>query len=685
MLSPKNALSIFIYVNVVSWLLLLVIKLISFLGFGSHQESYNFYLKGLLLNLFFLVVFFYFNTQPEKKNKINFVEIFTQLFVLGLITNTLSLLIQFILSILEYPPVSAQKAGMINTLYHCNIALLTIFISNAFFKWKRLILNDKNPQTQKLWNIFEYLLLISLIFNFFEFDFSHIPFSIAFGLLLLTGLTLSMNLKWVAYLNAKEKWQSILLLLFICLFSFYFFRTVISHSYNPFFTTDLMHSVYMLAMFVFVIFYSIFSLLVILFNLPTTSVVERKIGEVESFQKLTQSLQIGEKEEEVYEALLDSAVNSVNADAAWLEINDENGSAIALINRDILPESIDQIKRILKRNRLNKIVAETFPGEANAYPEEEIYAEIDYDSILVTPLVSNEKSLGNLTLLKRNRDGFDDEKKELVNTFARQASISIENFRLLAKTLETERYKEEIKIASNIQKKLLPNQLHFNESFEVAAYSESAYEVGGDYYDTFKIDDTQVFFIIADVSGKGTLAAFNMAQMKGVFQSLSLMNLSTRDFLHFANQALIRCLEKTYFITATLVLIDTETKKVEFTRAGHCPTLYYSKKDNEVVFYKGKGLGLGILRNKEYNRHLETQSLKYNKGDILLLYTDGFVEAKNLEGEDYGYEHLESLVMTNTAKSAEALLEEVIKDFTQFVKNTAISDDRTALLIKFLL
>jgi phosphoserine phosphatase RsbU/P len=688
MLSPKNAISIFLYVNIVSWLLLLAIKLIALMGFSNQTVyTFNFYLRGLLLNLFLLIIFFYFNGRFDKVKRTEFVDLLTNLFLLGLITNTIALVIQFGISFLKIPPITESKSNLMAILYHLNIALVTIFLTQAFFYWKRLVLFDKNKTLSQTWNIFEYLLLVSLLFNFFELDFRHIPFIVSLGVLLLMGFALSLNLKWVAYLNAKEKWQSILLLLFIGIFAYYFFYTVLNHSGNYYVITDLMQSVYVLAMFIFVIFYTVFSLLVILFNLPTSSVFEKKIEEVISFQKLAQSLQKGEKEDQVYEILLDSAINSVGADAAWLEVRNEKGGHFSVLNRDIDEATVNHIKRSIQKVRRSSVIDNTFSRlsgqKSNHNSLQNELMKYDFESILLTQLSTNEKSLGTLVLLKKVKDGFDDEQKNLINTFTRQASISIENFRLLAQTIETERYKEELKIAQRVQESLLPKNIDIGGYFEIKAFSESAYEVGGDYYDIYQIDDKRAVLIIGDVSGKGTSAAFHMSQMKGIFQALARLNFSPAEFLDYANQALSNCLEKSAFMTITIMLMDAEKQELNFARAGHCPTLYYQGASQKAQYYKGKGLGLGILRENHYAEYIEPQIIQYQMGDLILLYTDGIIEALNDQGEEYGYDRLKEFLEQKAHLSTQKILDALIHNLEQFCNHHEITDDHTAILVRF--
>ncbi len=683
MLSPKGVIGIFVYVNLVSWVLLLVIRLIAFLGYSNVEVfGVNFYIKGLLLNSFLLFVFFYFNARQEKMEDPSFVDIISNLFVFGLIATAASVVLQLIVSFLETEPVSTWARISINVLYHLNVGILTIFLTQAFFYWKKMVFHQKSISVSKIWNIFEYTLLLSLLFNFFEFDIRHPPFALTLAILLILGLVLSVNLRWVAYLNAKEKWQSILYLLFISIFAYYFFLTVINHSNHPYFSTDLMHSVYVLAVFVFVIFYSIFSLLVIIFNLPTTSVFEKKMEEIMSFQRLTESLQIGEEEDHVYEVLLDNAIQSVQADAAWIEVRDEAGRQIALVNRNISHESIKNIKRTSKKERLNKVVSKTFARQKEKKDTENTEAE-EFESSFKAPLIINNRSLGILTLLKRSKEGFEEEKKELIQTFVRQASLAIDNYRLLRKTIDAERFKEEIKIAQRIQKSLLPGHLRLNDCIDIEAFSESAYEVGGDYYDVFCREDGQFILVVGDVSGKGINAAFYMAQMKGIFQSLAQLNFSSEQFLFYANQALSKCLSHNSFITLTVAQINMQEQSIEFARAGHCPTLYYSAKEKKANYFTGQGLGLGIMRNPSFANFVKPLKKTYQAGDVVMLYTDGILEALNPRGEQYGYENLKNILEESADLSSRAISDKLVKDLKVFGEGKNPDDDYTALIIKF--
>jgi serine phosphatase RsbU (regulator of sigma subunit) len=303
---------------------------------------------------------------------------------------------------------------------------------------------------------------------------------------------------------------------------------------------------------------------------------------------------------------------------------------------------------------------------------------------LLVPLILNKTIIGKMVLCKEVKEGFNKEMINIITTFARQASIAVENHRLLNQAILSERYQEELKIAQRVQKALLPTRLDHNEVFDICAYSNAADEVGGDYYDTFKLDEDRFVLIIGDVSGKGTSAAFHMAQMKGIFQSLIQLDLSPSDFMIKANSALGKCLEKNHFITASIFVIDTHSRKIRHARAGHVPTLYFDTKTQKSNYLEINGLGLGILRNKQYENHVEEITYDYLPGDILVLFTDGIVEAQNEKSIQFGFENIKNLVETNSHQKPREIQTIIIDSLHAFVGGDGmIDDDYSLMVVKF--
>ena len=234
-----------------------------------------------------------------------------------------------------------------------------------------------------------------------------------------------------------------------------------------------------------------------------------------------------------------------------------------------------------------------------------------------------------------------------------------------------------------MQKSLLPDALKSDDSFEISAFSQAAEEVGGDYYDSVALKKNLFGLIIGDVSGKGTSAAFNMAQMKGIFHSIAYRKVKPAEFMIQANQALSECLERKSFITASYFWINTKDSLLEFSRAGHVPGLLYEKETETVQQLEDPGMGLGILRNSDYKKYVHSKTLPYRSGDILVLHTDGISEAKNHKNEQFGIERLSESLKKNVSHSIDEITEGIIQDLNTFLHGTKLDDDYTLVIVKF--
>ncbi|WP_332911621.1 hypothetical protein [Algoriphagus boritolerans] len=159
----------------------------------------------------------------------------------------------------------------------------------------------------------------------FFFNKNNFDYSFLFGMviLLVISAVLSGNLKWIPYLTFKEKWKSLLFLFIILICIGYLFRRFMAYSEAETYQVNLTDNLFLMALFGFIFIYAIFSFLVTLFNLPTSSVFEQKLTEAINFQRLSQSIQPGENEEQVLDILLDSCMSASYSDAAWIEINPE--------------------------------------------------------------------------------------------------------------------------------------------------------------------------------------------------------------------------------------------------------------------------------------------------------------------------------------------------------------------------
>jgi phosphoserine phosphatase RsbU/P len=673
-------------VGVITWLALVFTDIsIVFSSTNNLKPDIPLWVPNIILNLFILTLYYYYKFKIERDEVLNFVDLLWRVFATGLIATVISLVLKLVEYMLGSTTLTARPI-YIDLIYLINLGLMIGFLMMAFSAWKRLILYQKSKWLLRLWNFFEWGLLISLLYNSFDFPFLQGIYVTVLTLFVVVGLVLSGNMKWVAYLNFRQKWTSLLLLLLTIFYLLYGLFTVSSlvdslvNSKSQF--TDYRFHIFILSLVTFVTLYSIFSFLVILFNLPTTSVFEQKLEEVVNFQRISQSIQTEQSEDSVYNILLETSVSTVFADAAWLEVRTSE-TQTQIFTYKITEKEAHDIIHHLNTHNVKGVLDQGSDKTKNLSKHLATLKGSRFRSILAFPIFVKGENIGTLALLKELAEGFNKEMTKIVSTFANQAGISIENFRLMEEALQNERYKEELKIAKTVQKSLLPDVLEADDDFEIAAFSESADEVGGDYYDTLRTNDHQVSLIIADVSGKGTTAAFHMSQMKGIFHSLAQQCIEPDEFMKRSNQALIYCLERGSFISATYFIVNTQAKKVFYSRAGHCPVLYYHAANDLTEYFKDKGIALGMVRNKSYSSFIQANEFSYKPGDIMVLYTDGITEAKDTKGDEFGYERLAAVLREVKMLSPKEIQTHLINKLYEFSGTKNINDDYTTMIVKF--
>ena len=667
------------------WIGLLLLNLLIVVSLRNHIISprISSWVPQLMLNLFLLVVYIYGQFKIKAIERYDFLQLVLKMLLFGILASCFSFFVEAIFYLFSDEPF-AQLPFTINIVYLLSLVLISTYLIILLVAYKRLILYEKSRVLLIVWRIFEYSLIASMVLGVFNIR-VHSTLSDVFLVALIgMGLILSVNLKWVGYLDFKQKWQGLVILLGVaaCLGYFCFFISYYAPDHSIF--LNLVDNIFILALLGFCLFYTLLSCLVIFFNLPTSSVYERKLQEIKGFQKLNRTIQNEESKEKLLVTLLENALSAVDADLGWVELNSgEEEGEVEIIGDKLDEQELNEIIGSIKRPALRKVF---IPGFDNPGREEYFLGSLlhsTYRSMLVVPLFVQEKRVGLLVLLKDVEGAFNMDAVELVKTYADQTCISIENIRLLKEALRNERYQEEIAIARRVQRSLLPEKLEHNEKFDLAVYSESADEVGGDYYDTYQLNEQQYVLVIADVAGHGTSAAFTMSQLKGVFHSLVPLGLSCKEFVVRANEALSKGLDKTTFITLTYIVIDTEMKRLEFVRAGHCPILYFSHAQQKFLDFQNKGMGLGILRNNDFACHLEENFVIYEAKDLLVLYTDGITESKNAQQEEFGVERLQQVIQNNAHKDVVEVQKAIVEEVRNFVGTAEMKDDFTTMIVKF--
>ena len=276
-----------------------------------------------------------------------------------------------------------------------------------------------------------------------------------------------------------------------------------------------------------------------------------------------------------------------------------------------------------------------------------------------------------------------DQLGELADSF-NQMTGSIEN--LLQTAAEKKRLEEELRIARQIQMSLLPRGPLDFPGIAVTALCVPAREVGGDYYDFFRVGERRLGVLIADVSGKGTSAALYMAELKGLMLSLSQIHQSPRQLLIAVNRIISENLDTRSFITMTYAVIDLDAGVMTYARAGHTPLMYMpadTTAPTQVLIPNGLVVGLQIPgAGEKFQALLEEESITLHKGDVLVFYTDGITEAMNPESDLFGDARLGRLIAEHGHLDTADLRERILREIEAFVGVADQHDDMTMILIK---
>jgi len=273
-----------------------------------------------------------------------------------------------------------------------------------------------------------------------------------------------------------------------------------------------------------------------------------------------------------------------------------------------------------------------------------------------------------------------DQLGELADSFNRM-SASVGH--LLQVQREKHRLDEELRIARDIQKSLLPVEPPKLDRLSIADLCEPAREVGGDYYDFFVLGPRRLGVLVADVSGKGTSAALYMAELKGLMIALSHAERSPRRLLITVNRLLAGHLDNRSFITMTYAIVDLDAGTLTSARAGHTPMIVVSGGESQVITTSGMVLGLRLPGACErFEELLEEDTRQLLPGDVVVLYTDGITEAMDRTGELFGDAALARVLSSQHTLDAPGIRERVLREVRAFVGDAEPHDDMTMVVLK---
>lgn len=350
-----------------------------------------------------------------------------------------------------------------------------------------------------------------------------------------------------------------------------------------------------------------------------------------------------------------------------LRRSDRSDSEDLFISRTLLGEVVEERKVVS--------FVDTSQDEKLARAES-IVAQNIRSAVCAPLLVGDAGVLGVLYLdFLAHHGAVKHEDVHLLGQIARFAAVKLETTRLREEAAAKAKLDEELRTAYTIQSRLLPAQLPSIDGYAFAATNKPARTVSGDYYDVVVRPDGRLYFIIADVSGKGITAALVMASVATAFDIFTRTDPSPADLVRELNVTLAPKTAPTKFVTMVAGVLDPATGTVDFANAGHVPPLVISR--NGVEQLKTTDMVVGLFAHASYRN----QRVTLSAGDSIVLFTDGVTEAENDAEEQIGVEPVVAIVTTLHGAPAPQILQTIEARVREFVGEAAAADDVTMLAL----
>ena len=302
------------------------------------------------------------------------------------------------------------------------------------------------------------------------------------------------------------------------------------------------------------------------------------------------------------------------------------------------------------------------------------------DIKVVVPLVSQGELIGLLNLGPRlSQQEYSADDRKLLNDLATQTAPAVQVAQLVRQqqqqAQERERIEQELRVARLIQQTLLPKTLPDLPGYDVAAYYQPAREVGGDFYDFMDLDDGRFGLVVGDVTDKGVPAALVMATTRTLLRASAQRFDSPGQVLRRVNDVMVQDIPPNMFITCLYAILDPETGLLTYANAGH--DLPYRRKASAggAEELRATGMPLGLLPGMEY----EEKEIVLEKGDSVLFYSDGLVEAHDPGREMFGFPRLQGLVAGHRT-GGEAMVSFLLSELSRFTGDEWEQEDDITLV-----
>lgn len=412
--------------------------------------------------------------------------------------------------------------------------------------------------------------------------------------------------------------------------------------------------------------------------------LERKAYEASALYQLSQSLNLSDDIDSMFQENIAVVCEAFEARRVSIIIK-EDGHFVFKCGIGISDEVLKNGKITVEDNVLelmlqsgSGIVCDDVNKDKRFYKNKNL--RYKSASFVAAPLKIRDEVIGFLCVTERtNMIAYKNSDLELLEMLAHQIADNYDHMSLAIENKRKEKLEAELSITARMQQNILPTEFESEGMIDASAYSRPAYEVGGDFYDYFKLGENKYCVIIADVSGKGMPAGLFMAIARSVMRVRFNDTTSPAEVFSVANKHIFKDSKTGMFVTSFCCVIDTKERKITYSNAGHFEQYLLRNKSKKIEHLHTSSKPLGVIEDETF----EDKSINYSKGDVLALYTDGVTEAMNSEYEQYGDERLKSLLENIDDESSRNIIDSISESVDIFTGEAEQFDDMTMMMLRF--
>ena len=296
-------------------------------------------------------------------------------------------------------------------------------------------------------------------------------------------------------------------------------------------------------------------------------------------------------------------------------------------------------------------------------------------NMICSPLIAHGKLIGVSQIINSSHGEFTESDEQLMEAIVQMVAIAIDNARTHQRLVEQEVLQRDLELAKSIQCSFLPESAPEVPGYEVAFHMNSAYEVGGDFYDAVSMPDQRVAYLLGDISGKGVSAAMVMSTVLRDIHSELAKGGTAGEILSRFNVSLCKTASKGMFVSLILMILDQHTGEMEIANAGHPPPVLLQQQQS-VQQRGASGPPAGIITDIQY----ACEAFALQPQEMILLYSDGITEARNELRRMVGVKRLLAW-LDKAPDSPQACIDFLVSEVQQYIGQAEQADDITLLAL----